>query len=189
MSYVNSSNKGAKRRMNRGHDISNDYYVDGNAVRKLEQEHDDIEERRRQAEEDRRRAIAYANSVHTSENLRRRKRNKIKTAPMNKLYVGAMVVAVAAVCTILMGYVKLQSDITNHINQISKLENEYNELKLSNDELYTQIMSDVDLEEIRSIAINELGMKYAKEGQVVTYSSEGNDFVRQYSDIPNTVNK
>ena len=42
---------------------------------------------------------------------------------------------------------------------------------------------------VRSIAINELGMKYAKEGQVVTYSSEGNDFVRQYSDIPNTVNK
>jgi len=27
-------------------------------------------------------------------------------------------------------------------------------------------------------------MKYAKEGQVVQYTGEGNDYVRQYSDIP-----
>jgi len=32
--------------------------------------------------------------------------------------------------------------------------------------------------------VNELGMKYAKEGQVVQYTGEGNDYVRQYSDIP-----
>jgi hypothetical protein len=27
-------------------------------------------------------------------------------------------------------------------------------------------------------------MKYAKEGQVIEYEGEGNDYVRQYSDIP-----
>ena len=45
-------------------------------------------------------------------------------------------------------------------------------------------MSSVDLEEIKRIAISELGMKYAKEGQVITYSGEGSDYVRQYDDIP-----
>lgn len=45
-------------------------------------------------------------------------------------------------------------------------------------------MSNVDLDEIKRIAIGELGMKYAKEGQVITYSGEGSDYVRQYGDIP-----
>ena len=40
------------------------------------------------------------------------------------------------------------------------------------------------LEEIKKIAINELGMKYAKEGQVIIYSGEGSDYVRQYKAIP-----
>ena len=53
-----------------------------------------------------------------------------------------------------------------------------------NDETYTKIMSEVDLEEIKRIAIGELGMKYAKDGQVITYTGEGSDYVRQYSDIP-----
>ena len=57
-------------------------------------------------------------------------------------------------------------------------------MKLANDETYTKIMSSVDLEEIKRIAVSELGMKYAKEGQVVQYTGEGNDYVRQYSDIP-----
>ena len=59
-----------------------------------------------------------------------------------------------------------------------------NDLKLANDEEYTKIMSSVDLEEIKRIAIEELGMKYAKDGQVITYSGEGNDYVRQYKEIP-----
>ena len=47
-----------------------------------------------------------------------------------------------------------------------------------------QILLEVDLEKIRDIAINELGMVYAQEDQVVLYDSEGSDYVRQYADIP-----
>ncbi len=109
---------------------------------------------------------------------------KVKPVPMNMGYIAVMVIAIVAVCAVLMSYVKLQSDITNHVTNISELESQLNELKLSNDETYTKIMSSVDLEEIKRIAVNELGMKYAKEGQVVEYTGEGNDYVRQYSDIP-----
>lgn len=112
------------------------------------------------------------------------RRHKVKAAPMNKGYIAVMTIALVVVCTVLMSYIKLQSDITNHITNISKLESQLNEMKLANDETYTKIMSSVDLEEIKRIAVNELGMKYAKEGQVVEYTGEGNDYVRQYSDIP-----
>lgn len=193
MRHASSSNNGANRRMTRTRETSNsydtNYYLDGNAVRKLLQEPDEEELKRRQIEEEQRRALAFAESVSASEKKKRHRHTKIKSAPMNKLYIGAMVIAITVLCIVSMGYVKLQSDMTNHINQISKLQNELNDLKLSNDELHTQIMSEIDLEQIRSIAINELGMKYAKEGQVVTYSSEGNDFVRQYSDIPDEIKK
>jgi hypothetical protein len=74
--------------------------------------------------------------------------------------------------------------MTNHIDTISSLESELNDKRLANDETYNKIMSSVDLEEIKRIAVNELGMKYAKEGQVIEYTGEGNDYVRQYSDIP-----
>ena len=40
------------------------------------------------------------------------------------------------------------------------------------------------IEEIRRIAIEELGMTYAKEGQVVMVSGEGSDYVRQISAMP-----
>ena len=39
------------------------------------------------------------------------------------------------------------------------------------------------VEEIRSVAIGELGMKYAKEGQIINVSGEGKDYVRQLAEI------
>ncbi|MDE6221518.1 MAG: cell division protein FtsL, partial [Lachnospiraceae bacterium] len=119
-------------------------------------------------------------SLHT----RSGRRTKVKAVPMNKGYIAVAAAAFVIVCGVLMGYVNLQSDITNHITNISKLESQLNEMRLANDETYTKIMSSIDLEEIKRIAVNELGMKYAKEGQVIEYTGEGNDYVRQYGQIP-----
>ena len=44
---------------------------------------------------------------------------------------------------------------------INKKENVLYELKLDNDENYSRITSNIDLEEVRRVAIQELGMKYA----------------------------
>jgi cell division protein FtsL len=112
------------------------------------------------------------------------RKTKVKAEPIRWGYIFVLAIAIVLVCLVLMRYVKLQSEITNHISNISSLESELNDKKLANDETYTKIMSSVDLEEIKRIAVNELGMKYAKEGQVIEYEGEGNDYVRQYSDIP-----
>ena len=57
-------------------------------------------------------------------------------------------------------------------------------LKLENDENYSRIDSSINLEEVKRIAIQELGMRYAEEGQIVTFSGEGSDYVRQTGEIP-----
>ena len=39
------------------------------------------------------------------------------------------------------------------------------------------------MEEVKRVAMEELGMTYAKDGQVIVFQSEESDFVRQYIDI------
>jgi hypothetical protein len=114
----------------------------------------------------------------------RTRRNRERALHMNIVSLLFMVVAMAAAGFILTWYLTLQSDITNSIKNISKLESRLNELKLENDENYSRITSAVNLEEIRRVAIQELGMRYAQEGQIVTFNGEGSDYLRQTGDIP-----
>lgn len=107
-----------------------------------------------------------------------------KNAPIRLGYLLVMMVAIAAMCFALIMYVNLQADIMNRVNNISTMEKQLNNMKLANDETYTKIISNVDLEEIKYVAITQLGMTYAQEGQVITYTGEGSDYVRQYSDLP-----
>lgn len=103
---------------------------------------------------------------------------------MNAAYVLFLSISLIATGWILVGYIRLQSGITNSMQNISALENELNDLKVSNDEEYNRITSSIDLEEVRRIAIQELGMQYAKEGQIVTFESKNTDYVKQMSAIP-----
>lgn len=142
-------------------------YIDGNTVRKIEVEERPVRKRpaKQQIGKNRRRDARRATAISFG-------------------YLFAMLAFITVGCVILISYVNLQSDITNRIEHISRMESELNSLRQENDETYTKIMSEVDLEEIKRIAIGELGMKYAKDGQVITYTGEGSDYVRQYSDIP-----
>lgn len=70
------------------------------------------------------------------------------------------------------------------MKHISALEKQLNDLKLANDEEYSRITSSINLEEVRRIAIQELGMQYAQEGQIISFASENNDYVKQMADIP-----
>ena len=167
MNHAGSSEVRTNRQMHRN--IREDrIYIDGNTARKLQTV--PVNRKRKQNDEIKRQQV----------------KRRVKTAPMNFGYIFFMMIAMLVVCVVLIGYVELQADITNKINRISQLESQLNDLKLDNDETYTKIMSSVDLEEVKRIAINELGMKYAKEGQVITYSGEGSDYVRQYKEIPSS---
>ena len=102
---------------------------------------------------------------------------------MNFGYVLFLIVALVVSACILMSYIRLQSDLITSVQEVAKLESQLNDLKLSNDEDYARAVSSVDLEEIRKVAIGELGMRYAKEGQIINVSGEGTDYVRQLAEI------
>lgn len=107
------------------------------------------------------------------------RKNREKARHMSAGYVMFLAAALCASAYILLNYVQLQSDLTNLTKTVADKESELNGLRLSNDEEYNRIISSIDLEEIKRIAIGELGMSYAQEGQIVEYESTEGDYMRQ----------
>jgi len=112
------------------------------------------------------------------------RKNRDKAIYMNASYVLFLAVALSIAGIILIGYIGVQSDISEAMRSVSKYEIELNKIKSDNDEELSRINSEINLEEIKEIAINELGMVYAKEGQVIGFTSENNDYVRQFRELP-----
>ena len=82
-----------------------------------------------------------------------------------------------------LSYLKLQSDITNDIKKIARLESQLHEKRAENDDTESRIKGSVDLEYIKKRAMEDLGMQYAREDQIVMYESDDTDYVRQFKDI------
>lgn len=148
------------------HTVRSGMYQQGSAARKLQTLPYEYEQRPE-------RKVSHAT-----------RRNRERAFQMNIGYVLFLVTAMVVAGFVLTSYIKLQSDITNSMKQIAKLESELNTLKMDNDETFSRMNSSVDLEEIRRIAIQELGMQYAAEGQIVVFDGEDNDYVRQTGEIP-----
>lgn len=70
------------------------------------------------------------------------------------------------------------------MSEVATLEAELTQLKEDNDAYYSQVTSDVDLTEIKKIAIGRLGMKYPSKEQTMTYKTARSSYVRQYQDVP-----
>ena len=105
-----------------------------------------------------------------------------KTTVLHLLFMlGALVVTALA----LYQYVNVQTSLEGSVTTIASLEKELAALRQENDEAYSRANSTIDLEVVKQVAIQELGMKYADEGQIITYSDDGaRDYVRQLAEIP-----
>lgn len=85
---------------------------------------------------------------------------------------------------VILVYINLQGSISQSVTKIADIREEYETEKRNNDESMADINNSIDNEEIRRIAIEELGMHYAAEGQIVSYNDEYvNDYVRTYAVI------
>lgn len=111
------------------------------------------------------------------------RKNREKAFHMSFGYVLFLSLALLLSAYVLIGYIELQASITSTKKVIAELEVEYHNLKVKNDEEYSRITSSVDLDEVKRIAITELGMKYATEEQIVYYESDESDYVVQLQDI------
>lgn len=155
-----------ERRINARTARNSGLYVYGSAARELEPERQWETEPRRQPQP----AV---------------RKNREKAHHMSAGYVIFLVAALCAAAFILVNYIQLQADLTNLTKGVATKQSELNSLRSANDEKYNRIMNSIDLEEIKRIAIGELGMTYAKEGQIILYADEGDDYMRQ---VPGTKN-
>lgn len=112
------------------------------------------------------------------------RRNRDKALRLSGGYVMFLAFAVVVTVGVCISYLQLKADMTQRVKNISSLESEVSNLKSENDETYNRISNSVDLEYVKKVALEELGMVYATEEQVVLYENEEGDYVRQYEDVP-----
>ena len=157
----------AQRNSYRRENTRRDYnaYIEGNVVRKPE------------------RILEMPIPSSTKETGRNTSKNKDKKLGMNLGYMMFLTAALVTAAVIIISNIRIQADITVCVENVASLESELNTLRISNDEEYNRATSSLDLEEIRNVAIGELGMRYAKEGQIINVSGEGSDYVRQLAQI------
>jgi len=111
------------------------------------------------------------------------RKNRARAARMNLGSAIFMLILLTVIVIALIGYISQQTNIKKAISRISTLEYQVAEKKAANDENYNEIMNSIDLDEIRDYAINVLGMQYASDDQVVTYSSGTEEYVHQVSEV------
>ena len=110
---------------------------------------------------------------------RQKQRVQAKPSPVNVPLLVLTLIAFFMSGALMIKYISLNSQITALSQGIETLESQINTLKAENDEYYGRIMSSIDLEEVREVAIMDLGMVYASEGQIITYDSQIDDYVEQ----------
>lgn len=144
------------------------YYIEGNTARKL----NTAPQRVVRPERERRQVNQNVN------------RNSKRAKEFDLSYTFALVAATAFLFVSCMLMLTLQAGITEDRRQIAALESNLNELKDTNDETGKRLESSVDLTEVYDVAINELGMVYPKNGQVISYKASNPDYVKQFGDVP-----
>ncbi len=129
----------------------------------------------------------YGNTVRKEEEYihpiwekRRKERRKIKVNALTWLLSISMIAVFASG---FMYSIDLMADTAVMRENYFALQNDYKNLKDKNDNTEEEINNDVDMEEIRMLALEEFGMKLPGEGQVIKYSSDTADYVEQYADI------
>ena len=139
-------------------------YVSGNVVRKE--------------------TVAAPKQVQQREVSQRVRSNRNKAMHMNRGYVTFLAVAAIVTLFACVQYLQLQSDITSRSKHITSLQQELSAAKEANTTKYNAIMNTMNLEQIRDKAMNEFGMVYADESQIVKYQSPTGKSVTQYATIP-----
>ncbi len=149
-----------ERRINARAERNGGIYVYGNTARELEPE--------RQWEAKPRKQIQPAV-----------RKNRERAHHMSAGYVLFLAAALCAAAFVLVNYIQMQANLTNLTRSTAVKASELNSLRDANNEKYNRIINSINLEEIKRIAIGELGMTYAQEGQIILYDNEGDDFMRQ----------
>lgn len=147
------------------------YYVDGSSARQLD-------------------TVSQPSPTRENEIIKRQKlRKRVKR---QKRFLGYKITLMMCMFATLVGGVVLvgaETQVRNKSREIQKLENELNEIVNLNNVLIAESEKAIDLDEIYTIATNELGMVEPSEDQVRYYERDEKSYVEQYAQIPNESSK
>ena len=152
------------------------YYINGNAVRQLEEAAPvrKPQRTRRELEEVRRK----------KKRRKAARRNQERALSMNRAFVTFLTGCVAASAFVAVSLIQIRSNVTQQMKEVAALESQVADMKADNDARYKEITTSMDLNSIKDAAINRLGMKYASQDQIVYYSVDNNNYMDQYNEIP-----
>ena len=148
-------------------------YIDGNVIRHVEAVPKKRPDRRRREQEERRQEARVM-----------ARKNRERALRMNVPYVSFLTAVSVATVFVCVNFLQHQSEGISYRNEIASLESQLTEQKLANDNAYEEALSSVNMEDVKNIAVNDLGMTYADEGQIIIYSNQDGDYIRQYTEIP-----
>ena len=152
--------------------MRNNYRIEGNAVRRLEPSR-----RTRPAQTRPVRVQAQVSRPDTAGNRERALQMNLGYV----LFLTAMAVFTVFLC---VNYLQLQAKSTKLRREVTALESSLDALRLENDLDYDRVMTGIDMEHVKDVAMNELGMVYISKKQIITYNQQDSDYVRQYEKIP-----
>lgn len=95
-----------------------------------------------------------------------------------------LVAAMAITLYLCYNYLQVQGNIVQLKRDVAVLEQELNTLLDENSALEEGLNGQIDWDVVYSTAINEFGMVYPNNNEVVTYKSAKKGHVIQYKDIP-----
>lgn len=110
------------------------------------------------------------------------RKNREKAKYMSLGYIAFLLVAFSIAAVVLIGYIQLNSDITTLTEEIAKQEKILNDMRIANSEAMSRVESSIDLSEVKRVALQELGMIYPSEGQIINYEGATYDYVRKVAD-------
>ncbi len=154
----------------------NFYVEEGGAVRKIE-----TFPRRERV----RKPVA-APKKRGSKTYKKAAREAQKSAGFDLKYtviLAVMVLAVVVSCVVMLS---VQSSVESKEKRIESLQVELQDIQADNAAFENKLNSMYSLEDVYTIATSELGMVYSENGQIRYYENEQGDYVKQYSDVPET---
>ncbi|HPU63160.1 MAG TPA: septum formation initiator family protein [Mobilitalea sp.] len=105
-------------------------------------------------------------------------------AGISKASLFVLTLAIGATLYFCIEFLMLQNEVSRLEKDIIKMEKTLATMKNENDAAYEQINMVYDLDYVYSVAVNELGMVYPNNNEVITFKKAEESYIRQYADIP-----
>lgn len=161
---------------------TNNYYIDGNTARKRAyfgqeamRDYSALPERRKELPTPRRPVPAPERQIH---------RQPRHLSGISKASLFILTIAIAATLYFCIELLMLQHQVSKMEKDIVSMEQSLNAERNKNNAAYEQINMVYDLDYVYSIAVNDLGMVYPNNNEVITFEATDDSYVRQYADIP-----